>query len=106
VATRVGTSAGQEYQSASSPEFAFTFGLDRILAGIAELIPAKNSEENTNHCRSFLENRSTRRYSAALCCGKTRVLLDVLPIVRSGAPRAILPEHEIHFAEWAAASEC
>jgi AcrR family transcriptional regulator len=49
VATRVGTSAGQEYQSASSPEFAFTFGLERILAGIAELIAAKNSEENTNH---------------------------------------------------------
>jgi AcrR family transcriptional regulator len=49
VATRVGTSAGQEYQSASSPEFAFTFGLERILAGIAELISAKNSEENTNH---------------------------------------------------------
>src|SRR6266702_2829973 len=49
VATRVGTSAGQEYQSASSPEFAFTFGLERILAGIAELIAAKNSEENTHH---------------------------------------------------------
>jgi hypothetical protein len=43
VATRVGLAAGQEYQSASSPEFAFTFGLERILAGIAELISAKNS---------------------------------------------------------------
>jgi AcrR family transcriptional regulator len=46
VATRVGASAGQEYQSVSSPEFAFTFGLERILAGIAELISAKNSEES------------------------------------------------------------
>lgn len=38
VAMRVGTSAGQEYQGATSPEYIFTFGLDRILAGIAELI--------------------------------------------------------------------
>ncbi len=44
VATRVGTAAGQEYQSASSPEFAFTFGLERILAGIAELIASKHSK--------------------------------------------------------------
>src|SRR5262245_3693100 len=44
VATRVGTSAGQEYQGASSPEHAFTFGLDRILAGIAELISPQNKE--------------------------------------------------------------
>jgi hypothetical protein len=42
VATRVGTSAGQAYQGASSPEHAFTFGLDRILAGISELISGKN----------------------------------------------------------------
>jgi AcrR family transcriptional regulator len=48
VATRVGISAGQEYQSASSPEFAFVFGLERILAGIAELISAKSPEEKTN----------------------------------------------------------
>jgi len=41
VATRVGTSAGQAYQGASSPEYAFTFGLERILAGIAELISQK-----------------------------------------------------------------
>jgi AcrR family transcriptional regulator len=40
VATRVGLAAGQEHQSAYSPEFAFTFGLERILAGIAELISA------------------------------------------------------------------
>jgi len=38
VATRVGTSAGQEYNGASSPEYAFTFGLERILAGISDLI--------------------------------------------------------------------
>jgi hypothetical protein len=44
VATRVGTSAGQEYQGASNPEYAFTFGVDRILAGIAELISSKNVE--------------------------------------------------------------
>jgi len=42
VATRVGTSAGQEYQGASSPEYAFTFGLERILAGISDLISQKN----------------------------------------------------------------
>ena len=41
VATRVGTSAGQEYQGTSSPEYVFTFGLKRILAGIAELISRK-----------------------------------------------------------------
>lgn len=41
VATRVGVSAGEAYQAASSPEFAFTFGLERILAGIAELISHK-----------------------------------------------------------------
>ena len=44
VATRVGTSAGQTYGGASSPEYAFTFGLDRILAGIAELIARTNRE--------------------------------------------------------------
>jgi AcrR family transcriptional regulator len=44
VATRVGTAAGQKYQGASSPEYAFTFGLERILDGISELISPKNSE--------------------------------------------------------------
>jgi AcrR family transcriptional regulator len=44
VATRVGTSAGQAHQGASNPEFALAFGLERILAGIAELIAAKNVE--------------------------------------------------------------
>jgi AcrR family transcriptional regulator len=48
VATRVGQAAGQEYQGAFSPEFAFTFGLERILAGIAELIGAKRLDEKTN----------------------------------------------------------
>lgn len=43
VATRVGTSAGQAYQGASSPEHAFTFGIDRILAGISDLISGKNT---------------------------------------------------------------
>lgn len=46
VGTRVGVSAGEEYQGASSPEFAFTFGLERILAGIAELISTKESQAN------------------------------------------------------------
>jgi AcrR family transcriptional regulator len=41
VATRVGTSAWQEHQGASNPEHAFTFGLDRILAGVSELISSK-----------------------------------------------------------------
>ncbi len=49
VATRVGLAAGQEYQSAFSPEFTFTFGLERILAGIAELIATKSPSEKTNH---------------------------------------------------------
>ncbi len=49
VATRVGQAAGQVYQGAFSPEFAFTFGLERILAGIAELILAKSLKEKTNH---------------------------------------------------------
>jgi hypothetical protein len=44
VATRVGTSAGQAYGGASSPEYAFRFGLDRIMAGIAELIAGTNRE--------------------------------------------------------------
>lgn len=43
VATRVGISAGQEYQGASNPDYVFTFGLERILAGVAELISSKKS---------------------------------------------------------------
>jgi AcrR family transcriptional regulator len=42
VATRVGTSAGQEYQAASSPEHVFTFGLERILDGISHLLAQKS----------------------------------------------------------------
>jgi AcrR family transcriptional regulator len=38
VASRVGQAAGQAYQGAQSPEHAFTFGLERILDGIAILI--------------------------------------------------------------------
>lgn len=48
VATRVGQAAGREYQGAFSPEFAFTFGLERILAGIAELILAKRLNEQND----------------------------------------------------------
>jgi hypothetical protein len=44
VASRVGASTGEEFQAASSPEYAFTFGLERILAGIVELISSKNKE--------------------------------------------------------------
>lgn len=44
VATRVGTSAGQAYQGPSSPEYALNFGLDRILAGVVELISQENVE--------------------------------------------------------------
>jgi hypothetical protein len=43
VATRVGTSAGQAYQGASSPEYAFTFGIERILVGIADLIATRGN---------------------------------------------------------------
>jgi AcrR family transcriptional regulator len=42
VATRVGTSAGQEHQGVSNPEYLFTFGLERILAGISEFISPKD----------------------------------------------------------------
>jgi AcrR family transcriptional regulator len=45
VAGRVGTSAGEEYQAVSSPEHALKFGVERILAGIAELIASKESEQ-------------------------------------------------------------
>jgi hypothetical protein len=44
VATRVGTSAGQAYQGPFSPDYAFTFGIERILAGISELISSKKIE--------------------------------------------------------------
>jgi AcrR family transcriptional regulator len=46
VATRVGISTGQEFQAASNPEYTFTFGLERILAGVAELITAKQKGVN------------------------------------------------------------
>ena len=46
IATRVGVSAGLEYQGASSPEHAFIFGIDRILAGVAELIRTKHSKRD------------------------------------------------------------
>lgn len=42
LAGRVGSAAGEAYQAASNPQFVFTFGLERILAGIADLIRDKN----------------------------------------------------------------
>ncbi len=38
VASRVGEASSREYQAASSPEYIFTFGLERILAGVSELV--------------------------------------------------------------------
>jgi hypothetical protein len=43
VATRVGTATGEAFQSASNPEFALNFGLERILAGVAALIAEKGA---------------------------------------------------------------
>jgi AcrR family transcriptional regulator len=44
VATRVGSTTGQEFQAASNPEHTFVFGLERILAGVSELILAKHQK--------------------------------------------------------------
>jgi AcrR family transcriptional regulator len=44
VSSRVGMAAGETYQAAGNPEFVFTFGLERILAGIAELIAGKQTK--------------------------------------------------------------
>ncbi|MFZ2238448.1 MAG: TetR/AcrR family transcriptional regulator [Gordonia amarae] len=38
IAARVGTSVGQEYQSIADPERALTFALDRIVAGLQDLL--------------------------------------------------------------------
>jgi AcrR family transcriptional regulator len=46
VASRVGQAAGEAYQAASSPTHVFTFGLERILAGIAELIARHKPDES------------------------------------------------------------
>ena len=43
VAGRVGTAAGEEHQAAMDSEHALEFGLDRILAGIAQLIEERKS---------------------------------------------------------------
>ena len=48
VAGRVGAASSEEYQGVSSPEYAFTFGLERILAGVAELIRSKSIDEGQN----------------------------------------------------------
>lgn len=45
VASRVGVSAGQEYQAASSPAHAFSFGLERILDGVALLIAQRQEQQ-------------------------------------------------------------
>ncbi|MFC0041728.1 TetR/AcrR family transcriptional regulator C-terminal domain-containing protein [Actinomadura rayongensis] len=42
LATRVGTAAGQAHQAASDPEYAFAFGLARVLDGIAALVAARS----------------------------------------------------------------
>ncbi len=44
IATRVGISAGQEFQAASSPGYLLTFGLERIFDGLSELISGKHKE--------------------------------------------------------------
>lgn len=41
VAGRVGQTVGEHFQTAANPEFIFEFGLERILVGIAALIPPK-----------------------------------------------------------------
>jgi hypothetical protein len=41
LASRVGQAAGEAYQAASSPAHLFSFGLERILDGIAVLISGK-----------------------------------------------------------------
>ncbi|MFI7537452.1 TetR/AcrR family transcriptional regulator [Streptosporangium sp. NPDC049376] len=41
VASRVGQAAGQEYDAPADPEVALTFGLDRILDGVATLITGR-----------------------------------------------------------------
>ncbi len=46
LASRVGSSTGEAFQAASSPEHALEFGLERILAGVAELIVMKDKEAN------------------------------------------------------------
>jgi hypothetical protein len=38
VASRVGSTTGEAFQAPSSPEYALVFGLERIVAGVAELI--------------------------------------------------------------------
>jgi AcrR family transcriptional regulator len=41
VADRVGMTVGEAYQASGNPEFVFTFGLDRILVGIEDLVRNK-----------------------------------------------------------------
>ncbi len=41
VAARVGEAAGQAHQAAHNPEYAFAFGLDRLIQGVQSLIETK-----------------------------------------------------------------
>lgn len=43
LANRVGAAAGQEHQALSNPEYMLNFGLERILAGITELIQSRRT---------------------------------------------------------------
>jgi Tetracyclin repressor-like, C-terminal domain len=46
IASRVGVSAGQEYQAASNPAHAFSFGLERILDGVALFIAHRQAQQS------------------------------------------------------------
>lgn len=48
VATRVGQSAGEAYQGASSPEHAFRFGVERILDAVALLISERRGRQGVD----------------------------------------------------------
>lgn len=45
VSTRVGAAAGQAYGAASNPQHVFEFGLERILAGIEQLIETRRKTQ-------------------------------------------------------------
>ncbi|WP_437821264.1 TetR/AcrR family transcriptional regulator [Sorangium sp. So ce1078] len=48
VATRVGQSAGEAYQGASSPEHAFRFGVERILDAVSLLISERRGRQGVD----------------------------------------------------------
>ena len=47
IAARVGTAAGTAHGTAYSPEYAYAFGLDRVLDGLAVLIDSHNKSTKT-----------------------------------------------------------